>query len=179
VSRLEIETPKLIEILNQLEQKELIIHPLCKKEIYTMNIRNRFELKMENVVNEMNKYDIKVFVENNSKLDELFNKTEDIERFFKNTSGLEFILDVAHMNDYDHLRDLVSIKEPYMLHVADRNLSNIHEHIEIGKGNIDFKYVFSSILTRNDYRIIIEVPGYGEVARSKKALEQVFIRRST
>ena len=44
-----------------------------------------------------------------------------------------------------------------MLHVADRHLEVVHEHLPIGEGNIDFDYVFGNILSDFDGKIILEV----------------------
>ncbi len=100
---------------------------------------------------------IKVYIENNSKLDPMFNSIEDIEFVFKENPNVELILDIAHIDDYDHLQMIVDLKKPRLLHVADRHFDVIHEHLPIGEGNIDFKYIFKEVLKDFDGRIILEI----------------------
>jgi hypothetical protein len=63
----------------------------------------------------------------------------------------------AHIDNYTHLREMVQIKYPKILHITDRPLKDIHNHVPIGQGDIDFRYIFKEILPNYDGRVIIEV----------------------
>ncbi|HOJ12797.1 MAG TPA: hypothetical protein PK733_19710 [Clostridiales bacterium] len=87
---------------------------------------------------------------------------------------LPVILDVAHMDNIEHLKELVSVKMPQILHVADRRLEEIHEHLPIGKGNIDFTKVFGDVLTDFDGKIFFEIIQSDEdIIAAKKYFEDL------
>jgi sugar phosphate isomerase/epimerase len=149
--------PKLIKILNILNQKELIIHPICHSEVINENTM----LKLTGVISETLKLlkseEITLYLENNSKLDPIFSTSEEIELMFSKNPALEFVLDIAHIYNYEHLREMISVKMPKKLHVTDSHFDVIHEHIPIGEGDIDFKYIFSEMLPNFEGEIIIEL----------------------
>lgn len=149
--------PKLIEILNNLNQKELIIHPICHSEVINENTI----LKLSDIISKSLKLlkpeGITLYLENNSKLDPIFSSSKEIGLMFSNNPELEFLLDIAHIYDYEHLREMVSVKMPKKLHITDSHFDVIHEHIPIGEGEIDFKYIFSQILFEYEGEIIIEL----------------------
>lgn len=105
----------------------------------------------------LQKEGIALYLENNSKLDPIFTTSREIEIMFKENKELEFVLDIAHMDDYKHLQEMVAIKYPKMLHITDRPLEDIHNHVPIGQGNIDFRYIFDNIMPGYSNKVIIEV----------------------
>jgi len=70
---------------------------------------------------------------------------------------LNMVLDIAHMDNYENLKRLIDIKYPNILHISDKHFSAIHEHLPIGEGEIDWKYVFNKILSNYSGKIIFEV----------------------
>lgn len=52
---------------------------------------------------------------------------------------------------------MVEIKYPKILHITDRPLEDMHNHVPIGHGNIDFEYIFKEILPGYKDKLIIEV----------------------
>jgi len=159
----------LTELLTKLGHKQLIIHPICYSEPITDNTIYKLAHSMGEVVEQLKSYDITVFIENNSKLNPIFTSAEELKIMFSHVPELEFLLDIAHMDSIEHLKELVSVKMPRILHVADRRLEEIHEHLPIGQGNIDFKRVFSEVLNRFNGKVIFEiVQGNDEVVAAKK-----------
>jgi len=156
VTEIEEHIRKLIPILRYLGNKELIIHPHS-------NILkgNEAFLKLINVINfaveELSKEGITVYLENNSRLNPIFWTSVEIKKVFDQILELEFLLDIAHIDDTKHLEDMVAIKYPKILHIADRHLEVIHEHLPIGGGNIDFEYIFKNPLVKFDGKVIFEV----------------------
>lgn len=70
---------------------------------------------------------------------------------------------------------MVEIKMPKILHVADRRMEIIHEHLPIGQGNIDYSYIFTNILNNFDGKIILEVVKSSEdIIDSKVKIEKCF-----
>ena len=148
---------KLIDILNQLNHKELIIHPIC--EVNPITDKSIHELcdKVKWSFNLLEAQGITLYLENNSRLDPIFQTPQEIETLFKINPQVEFLLDIAHIDDYHHLEQLVQIKKPKILHVADRHLNVIHEHLPIGEGEINYQMIFKSILPHFEGRIILEI----------------------
>lgn len=175
INEFEEHIPKLVQILKYLWHDELIIHPICKSEKITKNTIYKLSDKVRFALEELGKENIVLYLENNSRLDPIFNTSNEIEIMFKQNPNLEFILDVAHMDDYEHLKSMIEIKMPEILHIADRNLEIVHEHLPIGQGNIDYKYIFTNILNNFDGKIILEVVQSSEdIINSKVKIEEYF-----
>lgn len=147
----------LKELLIKLGHKQLIIHPICKSEPIIDKTIHKLACNMQKVVEQLKPWGITVFIENNSKIDPIFTSPEELKIIFSCVPELELLLDIAHMDNIEHLKELVSVKIPKMLHVADRRLEEIHEHLPIGKGNIDFKKVFNNVLPGFEGKIVFEI----------------------
>nr|WP_253197893.1 TIM barrel protein [Clostridium gasigenes] len=157
INEFEEHIPKLIVILNKLNHKEIIIHPICENKPIDENTLNMLDEKVKVALDLFNDKGITLYLENNSKLDPIFTDANEIEKIFINNPTLEFLLDIAHVDDMEHLVDLVKIKKPKILHIADRHFNVIQEHLPIGQGEIDFKYIFSNILKDYEGKIILEI----------------------
>lgn len=165
--------PKLIEILKYLGHKELIIHPVCKSEEVNPKTIYKLSEKVSLALEELGKEDITLYLENNSRLDPVFNNTNEIEIIFKENPNLQFLLDVAHIDNYEHLKSMIKIKMPKILHIADRHLERIHEHLPIGQGNINYKHIFANILNNFDGKIVLEiVQSSDDIVNSKSKIEE-------
>lgn len=175
INEFEEHVPKLIEILKYLEHKELIIHPICESEEITENSIHKLSEKVKYALEALHSENITVYLENNSRLDPIFNKTSEIEIKFNNNPKLEFILDVAHIDDYEHLKEMIKIKKPKVLHIADRHLENIHEHLPIGQGNIDYEFIFNTILNDFNGKAILEIIQSSEdIINSRIKIEELY-----
>lgn len=174
INDIEEHIPKLMKILSTLKQKELILHPVCHSEVINENTIYKLADKVGRVLELLNSENITLYLENNSKLDPIFSTAKDIEIMFSKNPKLEFLLDVAHIYSYDHLREIIDIKTPKILHVTDKHFSAIHEHLPIGEGEIDFEYVFNEILFNFQGKIILEiVNGDEEIVNGKKIIEEL------
>jgi len=178
ICEFEEQISKLNQILGYLNQKELIIHPVCKNEKIDTNTNTKLSKLIKKTINEF-KYDgINVYLENNSKLDPIFSSFEDIQEVIIDNPELELLFDIAHMESYEQIVKVNGLRNPKILHIADRNLSTIHEHLEIGKGNIDFVKIFNEILTGNEYRIILEIVESDTVIiKSKNIINEIIEKR--
>ena len=170
--------PKISEILNYFSHKEVIIHPICESE--EINGITIFKLAEKiSYANEVfSKTGITLYVENNSKLDPIFYKTEEINIMFSKNPNVELLLDIAHIDSYDHLKSIIQIKKPKMLHVADKSFNAIHEHLPVGNGEIDFKYIFKKILKDFDGKIIFEVVDEDKVIINSKNIIKKIIEEN-
>lgn len=93
---------------------------------------------------------------------------------FNNNPKLEFLLDLAHINDYEVLKQIVKVKMSKVLHIADRHFDVIHEYLPIGQGDIDFEYVFSNILTGFQGKVILEIiQSEEDIINSKQGIENL------
>ncbi|WP_242620544.1 TIM barrel protein [Senegalia massiliensis] len=167
--------PKLVRILKYLGHDDLIIHPICESETIDRNTIYKLSDEMTFALEKLEKENITLYLENNSRLDRVFNTTNEIEIIFKQNPKLEFILDIAHIDDYEHLESMIEIKIPKILHVADRRMKLVHEHLPIGQGNIDYSYIFTNILNEFDGKIILEIVQSSEdIINSKVKIEEYF-----
>ena len=92
---------------------------------------------------------------------------------FSINPNLQFLIDVAHIDNYEHLKSMLKIRMPKILHIADRHLEQIHEHLPIGQGNIDYKYIFTNILNGFDGKIVLEIiQSSNDMINSKAKIEE-------
>ncbi|WP_373600205.1 TIM barrel protein [Paraclostridium bifermentans] len=166
--------PKLVDILKKLEHKELIIHPVCKNEPIDENTLYKLDKSIKFALKLLEPEDITLYLENNSKLDPIFTDPSEIEFIFKANENLEFLLDIAHIDNYEHLKAMVDIKMPRLLHITDSRFSVIHEHLPIGYGDIDFEYIFENVLSNYKGKIILEIVNEDkDIIRSKEIIEKI------
>lgn len=178
INDIEKHSQELVETVKYLNHKDVILHPICRSEKIVESTIFKLSRIVSNLLFTMKKESISLFLENNSKLDPIFTTTREIEIMFKENPDLEFVLDVAHIDNYVHLEEMVRIKYPKLLHITDRQLDEIHNHVPIGQGNIDFKYIFRDILPDYSGKLIIEVFQSDEdIISSKEYIKQLFIRQ--
>ena len=92
---------------------------------------------------------------------------------FGRDSYVEQLLDVAHIDNYLHLEEAISVKFPKCLHVAGKHFNVPHEHLSLTQGDIDYDLVFQKYLAGYDGRIILEVNGTDEeIIQSKQIIEK-------
>lgn len=174
INEIEQHTLNLVKILNRLNHNELIIHPICHSEAIGENTIYKLSNIIKRTLELLNDNGITLYIENNSALDPIFSTSKEIEIVFTNNPNLEFLLDIAHIYDYEQLKEMVSIKKPKILHIADKRFNIIHEHLPIGYGEINFKYIFDQILCNYDGKIILEVVKEdSDIIKSKDIIESL------
>jgi len=162
IAEFETAIPRISQILKNLNLSELIIHPVNSKKLVSTELIPKIEKTLASLS------EITVFLENNSRLDPVFQTQTEIKMMFENNPRLELLLDLAHIDDYDHLGQIITIKAPKILHISDRHLEVIHEHLPIGMGNIDFKKIFKEFLPSFDGRVIFEISsGFDDILESR------------
>jgi sugar phosphate isomerase/epimerase len=166
---------ELMRILKFLNHKEVIIHPVCEtfpvnsETIYILadNIYKTNQLLKEN--------NIKLYVENNSVIDKVNYTPEDLKIVFDRNPDIELLLDIAHIDNYNHLQKIIEVKFPKCLHIADKHFNVQHEHVPIGQGELDFELIFQNYLKGYDGKIIFEVVGSNEeIVKSKNIIQKIF-----
>ena len=55
------------------------------------------------------------------------------------------------------MKQIVAVKMPKLLHIADKHFDVIHEHLPIGQGDIDYERIFDNELREFQGKIILEV----------------------
>lgn len=174
VNEFEEHIPKLLDILNELNHKEIIIHPICQSEVIDENTLDKLDKVIKFALDIYRPYGITIFLENNSKLDPIFTDTYEIEKIFRQNEELEFILDIAHIDNIQHINDMVSCKKPKILHLADKHFDIVHEHLPVGRGEIDFEYIFNNILNNYEGKIIFEITNSDlDIVNSKKFIDNI------
>ena len=69
---------------------------------------------------------------------------------------------------------MVSIKVPKILHIADKHFNITHEHLPLGQGEINFKYIFDEILCKYEGTIILEITKENsDIIKSKEIIESL------
>ncbi len=157
ISEFEQHVYSIRDISKIIGAEDVIIHPVCKKEKINDStmVKLSENVKQANIV--LKQVGLTLYIENNSKIDPINYKADEIKFLFDENPEVEFLLDIAHIDSYKHLEDMVSIKMPKKLHLSDKRQHVPHEHLPLGKGNIDFKYVFSNVLKKFDGDIIFEI----------------------
>lgn len=149
--------PILQNILKHLKHKEIIIHPICESEVISENSIIKLSQRIKETI-EFFENKVTIYLENNSKLDPIFQTKEEVAYIFKENPTIEFLLDIAHIDSYEHLEELIKIKYPKILHISDKHFNVEHEHLPVGKGEIDFEKVFTEYLNEiKGMKIILEV----------------------
>jgi len=147
----------LLRILKFLRHKEVIIHP----SLYPDHPKpdTIFKLAECNKKTTQLFYDngIVVYIENNSRQEPLNYCPEELKLVLDYSPKTEFLLDIAHIDSYEHLQRLISVKFPKCLHIADKHFSVVHEHLPVGQGELDFEKIFKSYLKGYSGKIIFEV----------------------
>jgi len=166
---------KLLELLSFFNHKEVIIHPVCTSE--KVSSRTVFVLaeKINHIHKRLQERQIKLFVENNSVMDGFFNTVDELRVVFDNNPNIGLLLDLAHINDYDHLNEIVKMRYPECIHIADKRFGIPHEHIALGEGDLDFTMIFEKIIPQYSGKIILEaVDTKEDVEKSKIIIDSLF-----
>jgi|CZCA01.1.fsa_nt_gi sugar phosphate isomerase/epimerase len=168
INEFEEHVSRVIDILVYLNHKNVIIHPICESEEITSDTIHKLSRKVSCALEKISDKGITLYLENNSKIDPIFNTPEEIGIMFSSNPNLEFILDVAHIESYEHLKRIVDVKMPKILHIADKHFDIIHEHLPVGQGDIDYEYIFNNELREFTGKIILEVAQSDEAVISSR-----------
>lgn len=107
-------------------------------------------------------------------LDKINYTPNDLKVVFDRNPDVELLLDIAHIDDYKHLQEILEVKFPKCLHIADKRFSEAHEHLPIGEGDLDFELIFQNYLKGYDGKIIFEVVDTDEkIIRSKNIIQSI------
>lgn len=162
----------LLEIVEYLEMNEVIVHPVCEKKPVDDATENQLALQVKIFSEKARNKGILWYLENNSVVDTFHYKKEDLKVVYQSDSYVEQLLDVAHIDNYQHLKEIIDVKFPKCLHVAGKHFDVPHEHLSLMEGDIDYKKVFQDYLKGYQGRVILEVDGSDEeLIHSKKIIE--------
>lgn len=165
---------ELLRILKYLKHTEVIIHPICEAIPITSKTITILAENIYKTNQLLKKHNIKLYVENNSIIDPINYSISDLKIFFDKNQDVELLLDLAHIDDYAHLKNIINIKFPTCLHIADKHFSVDHEHLPIGQGDLDFNLIFKNYLKDFDGKIIFEVIGSDEeIIHSKNIISSI------
>lgn len=166
--------PKLIEILSYLDHKELIVHPICESEEITEATIHKLSKKVSKANELLGLEGIKLLIENNSRLDPINYTTKELNILFSKNEDVELLLDIAHIDNYEHLKEIINIKKPTVLHIADKRFDQIHEHLPIGQGELEFHYIFKEVLSDFKGKVILEVVDHDQnIIESLKIIKDI------
>ena len=77
-------------------------------------------------------------MENNNVIDVLYYNKEYLEIVYSADTYIEQLLDIAHIDNYQHLEDIISVKFPRCLHVAGKHFNISHEYLSLTQDDIDY-----------------------------------------
>jgi len=164
----------LVEILKKCRLTDIIIHPVCKTNIIQGDANVYLSKEIKRVVEIAKRNNISVFLENNSKLDRIFSSYDEINKVLTDNPELNLLFDIAHMESYEQVKNIGIKYKPKLIHIADRDLKNVHEHLPIGKGNIDFNRVLFDLIDNREYKIILEIIESNEdIIKSKEIIDKI------
>lgn len=163
---------RLLEITEYLGNSDVIIHPVCKKSPIDENTERQLAKQAKLFSQKAKAWGIIWYLENNSVIDKFHYSKQDLHIVYDTDSYAEQLLDVAHIDNYEHLAEIVAVKFPKCLHVAGKHFNVPHEHLPLTQGDIDYTLVFQKYLKGYDGRIILEVNSSDDdILASKKIIE--------
>lgn len=163
----------LLDIVEYLGDTEVIIHPVYNKEAVTENTELELIEKTVEFSRKAKSRGITWYLENNSIIDKFHYKKEELQILYDADNYVEQLLDVAHIDNYEHLQEIINVKYPKCLHVAGKHFSKEYEHLSLTQGDIDYSLVFKQYLQNFDGRIILEVVDTDEeIIKSKDIIEK-------
>ena len=166
---------KFIEMVKYFGHNEVIIHPICKSEKISKNTVFILEKNIRKIHKKLLEHEVKLFLENNSIIDGFFNTVEDLSIVFNSNPDIGLLLDIAHINNYEHLNEIIKMRFPECIHIADKHFNIAHEHITLGEGDIDFENIFKNIIPHYNGRIILEATETIDgIKKSKHVLDNIF-----
>lgn len=163
----------LIDMMEYLGDTEVIIHPVYNKESVTENTEFELIEKAVEFSGKAKKRGITWYLENNSVIDKFHYKKEELQMLYEADNYVEQLLDVAHIDNYEHLKEIIDVKYPKCLHVAGKHFSKEHEHLSLTQGDIDYNLVFKHFLQDFNGRVILEVVDTDEeIIKSREIVEK-------
>jgi len=171
---------RLVELVKYFGHKEVIVHATGKIKGGAAAVKDA-NLKLRDLLADLNatfkKLGVRVYVENNDqRLHNICGTKEQLETML--SSGVELLMDTGHVDSYEHIAEIIKLKRPACLHLANKRFSAGHEHLPLSRGDIDFGLFFSKYLPNYTGRIIVEVGNEfatdQDFEESKKVLDKVF-----
>ena len=164
---------KLLELVDYFDHKEVIIHPVCISEEITNKTIFKLLEQITLIHQKLKKRHIKLYVENNSIIDGFFNSVDELKIIFDSNPEIGLLLDLAHINDYNHLRNIIKMRKPECIHIADKRFGVPHEHLALGDGDLNFDMIFKEIIPGFNGRIILEAVD-DSIEKSKRIIDSLF-----
>lgn len=163
---------KLLDMVKFLGDNEVIVYPVFDKESVTVKTELELIEKSIQFSQKAKNRGAIWYLENNSVIDKFHYKKEELRMLYDADNYVEQLLDIAHIDDYEHLKEIIDVKYPKCLHVAGKHFDKDHEHLSITQGDIDYELVFKQYLQNYDGRIILEVVDTdAEIIKSKEIIE--------
>lgn len=158
----EVYGDRLLDIVDYLGLHEVIVHPVSEKSLADSNTEHRLAKQVKIFSKKARSKGIIWYLENNSIVDVFHYKKSDLKIVYEIDTYVEQLLDIAHIDNYQHLEEIISVKFPKCLHVAGKHFDVPHEHLPLTQGDIDYKLVFQKYLNGYDGRIVLEIDGTDE-----------------
>jgi sugar phosphate isomerase/epimerase len=155
-------TNELIRLLKYLEHKEVIIHPVCETYPITPETIHILADHIYQTNQLLKQVGIQLYIENNSSIDIINYTPEDLQVIFNRNPDVELLLDIAHIDHIEHLKEILQVKYPKCLHIADKHIDMKHEHLPLGHGELDYEIIFKHYLNEFNGKIIFEIVGTDE-----------------
>ncbi len=166
----------LLDIVEYLEIIEVIIHPICEKSTVNESTQKDLVKQVKMFSHKAMNRGIMWYLENNSVIDIFHYQKEDLKMVYDSDNYVEQLLDVAHIDNYEHLQYIIEVKYPKCLHVAGKRFAVEHEHLSLEYGDIDYNLVFRKYLKGFDGRIILEGgESDAELIESKKIIDKAVL----
>jgi len=169
------DSDRLVELVKYFDHKEVIVHATRKETLTIKDANERLRDLLAALKSKFDKLGVRMYVENNQRPHCLSATKQQLETVL--SSGVELLLDTGHVDSYEHIEEIISIKKPTCLHLANKRFSAGHEHLPLSRGDIDFNLFFSKYMPNYDGRIIIEVGNEfatdKDFMKSKKLLDKV------
>ena len=168
---------KLLELVRYFGHKEVIVHPTGTFNGTPEAANLKLKQLLTDLNNKLKKMGARLYVENNSRPNVLNCTASQIKTVLE--SGAELLIDTGHIDSYEHLAEILKVRRPSCLHLANKFFVHGHEHLPLRSGEIDLKLLFTKYFKNYSGRIIVEVSNdfatNKDFLESKQALDEIFL----
>ncbi len=99
INEFDVHVPRIIKILRKLTHDEVIIHPICESEKITESTIMKLSQKVSEAQCLFEAEGIKLYVENNSRLDPINYNVGELNTLYSENPDVELLLDIAHIDN--------------------------------------------------------------------------------
>lgn len=170
VTDFEVYGDDLVEWVGMLGSQDVVLCAVCENQEIDANIHMELGEQIGRLAAKLAAQGATLYIENNGSEMPLVYTAEHLSMILEKNPGVEFLLNLAHIDNDTHLGELVRVKSPKCLHISDKRFGMPHEHLPLGEGNLDYERIFKKYLHDFEGKVILEVVGTDQVLCEDKEM---------